>query len=129
MHGDFNAVLKIAKEEISIRCRCIVRQGCNLAPTLFVNVLHLVAENIFEILKIKKGAIPTIVRNNSTSADALKLHKIKDTKIMVLKHANLFMHVDDGDALFNRRKDMISGFNIIYETMTKWGRGSCVFWS
>ena len=34
--GDFNAILKLGKEEISIRYGCGVRQGDNLAPTLFI---------------------------------------------------------------------------------------------
>ena len=39
LHGDFNIVLNLSKEDIIIKYGCRVRQGDNLAPTLFIIML------------------------------------------------------------------------------------------
>ena len=70
-HRDFNAVLDLAKDKISINNRCGARQGDNLAPTLFILVLQLAAEHTLMRLKedgidmppIKLDSAPTGVSN------------------------------------------------------------------
>ena len=54
LRSNFNAILKVGKEEISIEHGYGVRQGNNLAPTLFIIVMQLVAENIInKLIKTK----------------------------------------------------------------------------
>ena len=45
-HGDFNVALKLAKEDINIRCGCGVRQEDNLAPASLTLVPQLVVEDV-----------------------------------------------------------------------------------
>ena len=52
-HGDFEVVLNIGREEISFKCGCGVRQGDNLATTLFIIVMQLVAKDMVDELKKK----------------------------------------------------------------------------
>ena len=51
LHGDFEVVLKIGRVEARISHGCGVRQGDNLAPTLFIIVTKLAAEEIIKTIK------------------------------------------------------------------------------
>ena len=44
LHGDFEAFLKIGREEKSIKNGYGVKQGDNLAPTLFAIVMQLITD-------------------------------------------------------------------------------------
>ena len=46
LHGDFNEVLKISREEIANKYGCDVRQGDNIALNLLIEVMQLVPEDI-----------------------------------------------------------------------------------
>ena len=65
-YGDFNAVLKLNKEEIITKCGCIVRQGDNLVPNFSIIVLCLFAEGTFHIFKTDNKEIPTILYNTAS---------------------------------------------------------------
>ena len=51
LHRNFSAVFQTGKKEISIKCRRRVRQGDNLAPTLFAIDSQLSVENIYKCPK------------------------------------------------------------------------------
>ena len=54
---DFEAVLSISSEEISFKHGCGVRQGDNLALTLFIMFMQLLVEDSLDELKKKKALI------------------------------------------------------------------------
>ena len=54
---DFEAVLSISSEDTSFKHACGVRQGNNLAPTLFIMFVQLVVEDSLDELKKKKALI------------------------------------------------------------------------
>ena len=116
--GDFNVVLKLAKKEINIRHGCGVRQGDNLAPTLFKLVLQLVAEDILRTFRENRIDMLEIMCNKDPTG-VLKLHKYSYLQSMITKIISLFTHVDDGAATFNNREDSIKGCNTICNMMAK----------
>ena len=64
-HSDFEVVLKIGREEISIKCRCGVRQGDNLDPASFFIFMQLVTEDILDELMKKKVELPKLKRSST----------------------------------------------------------------
>ena len=120
LHRDFGVTLKIGREEIYIKYGCGVRQGDNLAPTLFIIVMQLVAEDIIRQLKEENVTIPS-VRYNDSGSGVLRAYKPREVKAMNKLEVNMFTYVDDGAMLFESRGDTVRASPIVCRIMAKWG--------
>jgi len=120
LHRDFGVTLKVGREEIYIKYGCGVRQGDNLAPTLFIIVMQLVAEDIIRQLKIENVVIP-IVRYDNKGGGVLRAHKPREINVMDRLEVNTFTYVDDGAMLFESRSDTELASPIVCKIMAKWG--------
>ena len=120
LHQDFGVTLKIGREEIYIKYGCGVRQGDNLAPTLFIIVMQLVAEDIIRQLKEENVVIPS-VRYNDRGGGVLRAYKSREVKEMCTLEVNMFTYVDDGAMLFESRGDTERASPIVCRIIAKWG--------
>ena len=77
LHGDFNVVLKLAKEEINMH-GCVVRQGDNIAP----KVLQLVAEDVLRTFIENRIEMQEAMCNEGPKG-VLKLRKSRDLHDMI----------------------------------------------
>ena len=82
LHGYFEVLLKIGKEVERIAHGSGVRQGDNLAPSLYIIVMQLTAEDIIEILKISGVDAPKIICDPNENG-VLRSHNREDMSRMV----------------------------------------------
>ena len=118
--GDFEAVLKVGREDIAIKYGYSVRQGNNLAPTLFIIVMQLVVEDIIEaLIEAKAAAVLLKIMQSTSGYRVLRLNSETDLANMDKKTINIFMCAYNGVVLFNSRCDLYTECKIICERMAK----------
>ena len=119
LYRDFNIILKVGKEEIIIKYRCGIWQDNNLAPTLFIIAIQLVAENIInELIKVKIQ-LPSI-KCSTNGEGVMRLHDEDDIEDLVDRYINILTYVDNGAGIFNCREDVEKGSIIICKVIAKW---------
>ena len=109
---------EIGKEEVGTRRGCGVRQGDNLAPTLFVIAMQLVAEDALLQLKRANADVPQ-VRCSEDGNGMLKLREKDEIENMELKESSILTRADDGAMIFNTREETAKASEISCEEMAK----------
>ena len=85
-----------------------IREGDNLAPTLLILVLQLVAEDILRFFEENDVEMSKTLCNEE-SIGVLKRHHASDRGKMTDKVVNLLTRVDDSAMIFNNRRDTTKG--------------------
>ena len=120
LHGDFEVVIKIGREEVRIKHECRMRPGDNMAQPLFIIVMQLVAEDIIAHLK-KVGVDLLKIKYSIDDNGVLRSHSKNDMEAVIRYVINMLMHVDDGASLFNDRNSLTLVRRITCEVMVKLG--------
>ena len=118
--GDFEFMLKIVQEDARATRGCRVRQGGNLALTLFATVVCLTAEDIMKSLERADIEEPKI-RCDPNENGVLRSHNKEDLMDMFESEINLLTHADDRGRLLNESESIIRGSRVTCEVMAKWG--------
>ena len=119
-HGDFNAILKVGKEEISMKHGYGVRQGDNLSPTLLIIVMQLLVEDVIKRTKIKYAPM-SIIKTQLEEGLMTKLYSREELKKMKDKELNILAYFDDGSFSLNSRMYLTVGSETTCEATSKWG--------
>ena len=93
-----------------------VRQGNNLASTLFIIVIQLVAEYIINTLYKENVRILSMKCNNGREG-VLKLHKGKEIENISNHSINMLICVNDRARVFESREYIIKGILITCKTI------------
>ena len=98
---------------------CGVRPGDNLAPTLFILVMHGVSQVLLDELK-KNNIDSPFFMHNSNNTGPIRLHKL-NTSNSHMYSPPLLLYVDDGAFVFTNRSDASDGSQIAVNIMDQSG--------
>ena len=110
---------KIGKETRDVPYTTGVKQGDNLAPTLFIIVMQAL-EEIFIKQWTANNITPISLAHSPPNQGSLANHKASSDSLSHLI-THMLMYVDDCATLFNTREDTLIGIRILDETMNRLG--------
>ena len=116
-YSQFAVLLKIGKEQSKIKVGYGVRQDNNLAPTLFIIVMHIIFEDIIAEIRANNIDLSIIYVSNNKKGPIRK-HKTK-TKYAELTEILMLLYINSGEMIFEGREDIRRGVFIIYKTYKK----------
>ena len=119
LYSDFHVLLKVGKEERKIEMGCGVRQGDNLAPTLFILVMQVVSQVIQDEFDKNNIDSPVFHHNHNVSGP-IRLHKQK-TESSETDRLSQLLYVDDGALIFTNKSDTCIGIQIVIDIMCQFG--------
>jgi hypothetical protein len=116
-------VINLDGKKITIPQSSGVRQGDNLSPVLFLFVMSAVAKSLNEEIEntnIEKVVCHKVEEDNITNGILIEQTPSKfssGTTFNILE----ILYIDDGAFIFNSRRDLIQGLNIIIKQFAKFG--------
>ena len=121
LYTDSQLSLKIGKEKQDIPYTVGVKQGDNMAPVLFLFLMQAMAETL-EAEWLKEGIkIPEFRYHKETKCVKGRMRaqstKAKGTAFSLFK----ILYVDDGAFMFESKKDMVRGANVVKAHFARFG--------
>ena len=120
LYTNFEIELKIGKHKTRIDCTAGVKQGDNLAPTLFIIVIHFISELLENELKENDISIPSffhnsnlynkggkLIRHETTINKGGKMASYNSRRPLTKDELFLLLYVDDGALIFTNKSDAI----------------------
>ena len=126
--------MKIGKFKTRIDYTAGVKQEDNLAPTLFIIVIHFLSELVEN--KFKESDISILIffhksnlydkggkliRHKTTINKSGKIASYNSRRPLIKDELFLFLYVDDGALIFTNRSDAILGSTIAFTQMERMG--------
>jgi hypothetical protein len=114
LHTDNKVTIKIGSDKIEINYKGGVKQGCTLAPTLFLFFIHYV----FKVIDKNSGHIRK--PEFKCSLDNVVCGR-KSNSVGFAINLFRFIYADDSALIFLSREDMQAGMDIVYSVFEKFG--------
>ena len=134
LYKNFEIELKIGKCKTRIDYTAGVKQGDNLAPTLFIIVMHSLSELLETKFKENNISIPSffhnsnlynkggkLIRHETTISKTGKMASYNSRRPLTKDELFLLLYVDDGALIFTNRSDTILGSKIAFTQMERMG--------
>ena len=120
LYTDCTVQLKVGKIKGQIPYGCGVKQGDNLAPTLFIMVIQLAAQDLEKEFTIAGIDILKVLVSSSLDS-TIRKHSNGDINNMSLTMLLMLLFMDDGAIPFNSRQDALIGIKIIKKVFNRFG--------
>jgi hypothetical protein len=111
--------LTVGDTMVEILQRCGVKQGDNMAPVLFLFLMHALAEVLDQEWQVEKLEFRHHKHRDRKPLSRLKAQPTGSMGVKTSFYQSLF--VDDGVFLFNNRQDLEWGTQALYNTFDRFG--------